>query len=456
MYEIGHLLPKENSKAIEWYLKAGTVDMAAAFRWCSLAAEKGDRRAQCYLGWMYFCGHGSSPSRSLPNCEMWYRRSAVAGFPLAQYMLGELMENGNQEIVQDAHQALFWYGEAASRGLEAGRKAYERLLEDRERRRNQPHRLDLKEAIWKGNYAEVVQLVESGVRLDSEEGFFPSWWRNLPIVHAIEMECRAYAVQNNLRIIDFLLDKMEERHVVIDDKADLVTSAVLASKFPVADLLVARGFKPKSDAFETVFEETLVEDDEEFFEKAEFLLKAGADPSKVLTRAKPVVQIKLIELAIKHARASEELLRQCGIMVQLQNSAEDAMGRGYDESLGHFTKLLATRPLDDNAIKRLRNDTHRECFKKAFHSRNIKVLDMSYRLGDFSINEVVFNPVSTAVSMGDRALVQFLLDNGCSPFESGFLTPIQIAKREGFADIIRLLEARMSQMPFGRLRKLFS
>ena len=57
------------------------------------AAERGDARAQGYLGFMYQYGRGVP--QSYPLALYWYRRGAEQGDPAAQHLLGLMYDKGH-------------------------------------------------------------------------------------------------------------------------------------------------------------------------------------------------------------------------------------------------------------------------------------------------------------------------------------------------------------------------
>jgi len=72
-------------------------------------AEKGDAKAQNYLGEIYEKGLGIEPDyKAAAN---WYRQAAEQGYAAAQINLGKLYEEG-RGVPQDMEKALFWYGQA--------------------------------------------------------------------------------------------------------------------------------------------------------------------------------------------------------------------------------------------------------------------------------------------------------------------------------------------------------
>ena len=67
-------------------------DYPRAIRRIAPAAERGDRRAQAYLGFMYQYGRGVPQNYAL--AAYWYRRSAEQGNATAQHLLGLMFDKG--------------------------------------------------------------------------------------------------------------------------------------------------------------------------------------------------------------------------------------------------------------------------------------------------------------------------------------------------------------------------
>lgn len=76
------------------------------------AAERGDARAQAYLGFMYQYGRGVPQNYGL--AVYWYRRGAEQGNPRAQHQLGLLYDKG-MGVMTDHTLAYLWLNLAASR-----------------------------------------------------------------------------------------------------------------------------------------------------------------------------------------------------------------------------------------------------------------------------------------------------------------------------------------------------
>src|ERR1044071_6647210 len=76
------------------------------------AAERGDPRAQAYLGFMYQYGRGVAQNYALAT--YWYRRSAEQGNATAQHLLGLMFDKG-LGVPTNHVAAHVWLSLAASR-----------------------------------------------------------------------------------------------------------------------------------------------------------------------------------------------------------------------------------------------------------------------------------------------------------------------------------------------------
>ncbi|MDH3743106.1 MAG: sel1 repeat family protein, partial [Hyphomicrobiales bacterium] len=77
--------------------------------WWALA-DKGDRRAQSNVAWLYDKGLGVRENNDL--ALMWYIRSADQGYSAAQVNIGVMYEDGDG-VAQSYEKALEWYRKAA-------------------------------------------------------------------------------------------------------------------------------------------------------------------------------------------------------------------------------------------------------------------------------------------------------------------------------------------------------
>jgi len=77
-------------------------------------AEKGDVRAQCSLGDMYFTARGVK--QDFKESAYWYRKAAEQGKASAQYDLGFILFYQSKGVPQDFKQASDWFRKAADQG----------------------------------------------------------------------------------------------------------------------------------------------------------------------------------------------------------------------------------------------------------------------------------------------------------------------------------------------------
>ena len=96
------------------------LDAVEAAKKCRIAAENGDKRAQCEMGSRYKEGDGVE--KDFVQAVTWYRKSAEQGYSVAQYDLGVMYENG-WGVEKDAAKAVEWYGKAAEQGHAAAQWA---------------------------------------------------------------------------------------------------------------------------------------------------------------------------------------------------------------------------------------------------------------------------------------------------------------------------------------------
>jgi len=87
-------------------------DYPRASRRIGPAAERGDARAQAYLGFMYQYGRGVP--QSYPLAIYWYRRGAEQGNAVAQHLLGLMYDKG-MGIPTNHVAAHIWLNLAAAR-----------------------------------------------------------------------------------------------------------------------------------------------------------------------------------------------------------------------------------------------------------------------------------------------------------------------------------------------------
>jgi len=104
------LAPAQSAPRDESAYRSGDYPRAA--RRIGPAAERGDARAQGYLGFMYQYGRGVP--QSYPLAIYWYRRGAEQGNPVAQHLLGLMYDKG-MGVPTDHVAAHIWLSLAAAR-----------------------------------------------------------------------------------------------------------------------------------------------------------------------------------------------------------------------------------------------------------------------------------------------------------------------------------------------------
>lgn len=145
MYLIGDGVPKNGVEEVRWYrAAAGRSARAAimlsimyqygegvpkssheAFRLMRLAAERGDARAQYYVGTYCYQGIGTAVSRK--NAGTWFRSAAEKGFADAQLAYAMLLLSGDG-VPQDKGQAVEWLAKASGQGNAKARELLRELL----------------------------------------------------------------------------------------------------------------------------------------------------------------------------------------------------------------------------------------------------------------------------------------------------------------------------------------
>ena len=88
-------------------------DYVEAVKWFRQAAEQGNARAQCNLGWCYEAGKGVT--QSWEEAVKWYQKSAEQGNARAQNNLGWCYQYG-KGLTQNSTEAVKWYRKSAEQG----------------------------------------------------------------------------------------------------------------------------------------------------------------------------------------------------------------------------------------------------------------------------------------------------------------------------------------------------
>jgi TPR repeat protein len=146
MYDTGQGLPRDEREAATWYRKAADGDNSDAMvnlgalyangrgvarddrqavRWYRQSADLDNAEGMFNLGWMYANGRGVR--QDVKEGGKWYRKAADRGNATAMFNLGLMYETG-VGIKKDRKEAVRWYRKAAGLGVEAAKKAVERLV----------------------------------------------------------------------------------------------------------------------------------------------------------------------------------------------------------------------------------------------------------------------------------------------------------------------------------------
>ena len=114
------LAQKGNARAQFWlgalYYNGEGInkDLKEAEKWFRLSAEQGDASAQSFLGGMYYYGNGVSEDYA--ESMKWNQLAAEQGHPVSQYLLGEMNYKGIGVPV-DYLKGVKWYRLAAEQGF---------------------------------------------------------------------------------------------------------------------------------------------------------------------------------------------------------------------------------------------------------------------------------------------------------------------------------------------------
>jgi serine/threonine-protein kinase len=141
-YASGDGLPRDDTKAVEWYRKAAQQGFAKsqanlgdmylsgrggldkdynqALSWYLKAAQQDFPDAQYRLGYMYDKGFGTD--KDVQRAVKLYRAAASAGYPDAENLLGILFATAGDGVPQDDDEAVVWYRKAADQGFAKAQK----------------------------------------------------------------------------------------------------------------------------------------------------------------------------------------------------------------------------------------------------------------------------------------------------------------------------------------------
>ena len=134
IYAQGDGVPKDATKAVEWFQKAAVQgdaraqrnlglsyaygdgvprDVANAVEWYQKAAAQGDAGALLILGLMY--AYGDGVPRDATKAVEWFQKGAAQGDASAQHNLGLMYAQGDG-VPKDATKAVEWFQKAAAQG----------------------------------------------------------------------------------------------------------------------------------------------------------------------------------------------------------------------------------------------------------------------------------------------------------------------------------------------------
>lgn len=96
-------------------------DDAKVVKYYTIAAEKGNAKAQCNLGWMYLIGDGVTQDNA--KALKWLKMSAEQGYASGQVYYGMMFDWG-RGVTQSDTEAVKWYRKAAEQGDSYGQFWY--------------------------------------------------------------------------------------------------------------------------------------------------------------------------------------------------------------------------------------------------------------------------------------------------------------------------------------------
>ena len=410
LYEIGHLVQKNNIEAYIWYFKAanqghvaaqrelavmlfrgqvGQRDYQQAFHWLKRAAESGDPRSQAYLGGMYF--HGDGTPHDIIECEKWFRKSAEGGFALGRFELACLLKDGNDKIAEDKAQARAWLSLPAQQGMDGANPALADLDETLLRLRTAPELWDLRHASNKNNCANVKALVATGMRLGLAKGEGPTekspFWA--PIICALNVKCDGESqLGENLRIIELLYTEMQRQSVQLGRFDDLLAGALENRKYAAAEYLLNSGCKWR-DGFllRTIHSDEFSDSDKQ--EHVAFFLAHGGHFIEVAGKISADWETWILEKGDANECDVERFMRDSNLLQALLKAAAHGNGLGFKMTCEKVERAFSRVPERERHV--LKQKLLISSFLQAFDGRGLEVLDICYRLGDFSIPN---NPAS--------------------------------------------------------------
>lgn len=137
LYESGEGVPKNLTKAIEWYLKS---------------ANQGLAQAQYNLAVIY--AYGRDVPKDSKKAIEYFEKSANQDFEPAQYNLGDIYANGRFGVPKDSEKSIKWFGQAAKQG-NAKAKAYLEKSAAQDNSEKIPHPLEVLNKKYAKKISEV-------------------------------------------------------------------------------------------------------------------------------------------------------------------------------------------------------------------------------------------------------------------------------------------------------------
>ncbi|KAF9425373.1 hypothetical protein BGZ76_003294 [Entomortierella beljakovae] len=106
IYVAGYNIVNDNSKAMEWFLKA---------------ANQGNTQAQLNIGLLYYRAYGVM--KDYTKAMEWYLKSASQGNILSYVLIGDLYRDGHG-VSRNFSSSLMWYSKASNSGIACARISY--------------------------------------------------------------------------------------------------------------------------------------------------------------------------------------------------------------------------------------------------------------------------------------------------------------------------------------------
>ena len=115
--EEGEVCLPNDHEVVQWLFTQGghlSTDHAKVVSSFPQAAQKGDAKAQYYLGTMYWYGIGIAKDEA--KAVLWFRKAAEQGHARAEYALGAMCLYGIGGIALNQVEAAMWFHRSAEQG----------------------------------------------------------------------------------------------------------------------------------------------------------------------------------------------------------------------------------------------------------------------------------------------------------------------------------------------------